>query len=1411
MSPTVRKFAVLILAFVATQAWSQVPPVNPGFPTNQSCTPGQLFDRQIGLGRVANIAYHDGWILTSNVGGGSPRWWRFTDTDDPTSFSIVNDATAEVPTDHGTHATTKLGNWVCGAWGCRVRRDAPSGQLVNELMPPSAPGEWEFGAGFTPQNQPGPAGGGLHRLYYPWALPFNWIQYGENPGQGRIWRGDELLAEWEPLADHGIAGNAILLGNYLFMVSDASMLGVVAYDISPLFDSPPGPPQFLDKLSGPFGAYIGTVWENYLLLAGGDPRNLFYVVDYSDPTNLELVTTMNLDGNPALDAGTNVPYVQVQDEFAFTRRHKINMETLTPVLELDEVGDSRPPGSASGQLDVSQYAKPIGNLLVTGAYSFSGRDGVGVWCHQASPDTRGPYVGYHIPRPGQTNYPLGAPISLVIAETLESFTIINGETVMVRPLVGEPPVPGDPVDAWVSFSHDSILTITPYEYLQPDTTYEVELVDGGIKDAAGNGMAGYSFTFSTGSSVGGGNAAPVIDSFSVSPSPTEPGSSVTLQASASDAEGESLEYRFGFGDGTPSTAWSASSSVSHSYQQAGHFEAKVQVRDLRADGSVSVVTDTRTVTVAPLPGGPLPRHSSTIAVDESRRLVWVVNPDHDSIARMDADSGARLAEIDLSAGAEPGMTAPWNLAVADDGQVWVTLRDADAVAVLDTNGGLVDRIELDYGSAPHGVAISPDGSSVFVSTHAGGQSDPGNGRLLRFDRASRNLTGELELGPTAGAIALSGDGNRAYVARFISGRHFGEIWEVDPQSMSLVESLELWRDRGRDGLSGGGSLGPGVPNYIAGLTIDPHGEWLWYTGIKMDTNRGEFFDQGTGLNLPLAHDSTVRPMLGRFDLGAGGGPAEPGVSGFSNGRIDADNADSPSAIVFSPRGDYVFAAMQGNDFVMVFDDLAIRDGGGRTSLARLGTGSAPRGLAFDASAETLWVQNFMSRDVSRIDVSAFLADGSRQFPAGEHATATGEPLGAGVAAGKRHFFFAGNHPEGDNEMSFEGYISCASCHLDGRHDGRVWDFTQRGEGLRNTTDLRGRAGMGHGNVHWTGNFDEIQDFVLDIVNEFDGGGFLPDGELPHPSLGSPNGGRSAALDELAAYVTSLARESLPRSPYRQPDGQLTAQAVNGRDVFESLDCGSCHDPLVGFTDSSLGAATLHDVGTIRTSSGTRLGQPLTGIDTPSLFGAWDGAPYFHDGSAATLEEVFVVAGGTLYQAEDAALGGGASIPPFLEINWDSTSHGSLVQFGNDGDSVTFSGVDGGSGGNGTIELRHMPGSPGTLRLRVNGAVIEDRSFTQQRTHFEWQPLRFEDVPLNAGTSNTIQVERLSASSWQSLGLDEMLVSTADDLASAAPHRVVQTLAPDDRADLLAWLRQLDGRNDQGEIVDGDLIFRDGFW
>ena len=70
-------------------------------------------------------------------------------------------------------------------------------------------------------------------------------------------------------------------------------------------------------------------------------------------------------------------------------------------------------------------------------------------------------------------------------------------------------------------------------------------------------------------------------------------------------------------------------------------------------------------------------------------------------------------------------------------------------------------------------------------------------------------------------------------------------------------------------------------------------------------------------------------------------------------------------------------------------------------------------------------------------------------------------------------------------------------------------------------------------------------------------------------------------------------------------------------LFESEGCSGCHT-LTTLTDSSDGSG-LHDVGTITPDSGSRLGGALTGIDTPTLLGAWSTAPYLHDGSEPTLQ------------------------------------------------------------------------------------------------------------------------------------------------------------------------------------------------
>ena len=110
----------------------------------------------------------------------------------------------------------------------------------------------------------------------------------------------------------------------------------------------------------------------------------------------------------------------------------------------------------------------------------------------------------------------------------------------------------------------------------------------------------------------------------------------------------------------------------------------------------------------------------------------------------------------------------------------------------------------------------------------------------------------------------------------------------------------------------------------------------------------------------------------------------------------------------------------------------------------------------------------------------------------------------------------------DTRLARDGYMSCASCHNDGGQDGRVWDLTGFGEGLRNTISLRGRAG-GQGFLHWSNNFDEVQDFEGQIRTLAGGTGLMTDAQFNAGTRSQPLGdreGRPAAPTSMRWRPTS---------------------------------------------------------------------------------------------------------------------------------------------------------------------------------------------------------------------------------------------------------------------------------------------------
>lgn len=234
----------------------------------------------------------------------------------------------------------------------------------------------------------------------------------------------------------------------------------------------------------------------------------------------------------------------------------------------------------------------------------------------------------------------------------------------------------------------------------------------------------------------------------------------------------------------------------------------------------------------------------------------------------------------------------------------------------------------------------------------------------------------------------------------------------------------------------------------------------------------------------------------------------------------------------------------------------------------------------------------------------------------------------------------------DPRLSRNGEISCATCHdpAMGWADGRVTGLGIDDQVLgRNTPTILNRAFMTR--QFWEGRAETVEMQALAPIVSAAEMDFtvwemlqLLEGIPEYVEMFEAAYGTGPTQDGVANAIASFERTILAgNSPVdRFEDGEadaLNAAEQRGRLLFHGkARCGACHSGS-NYSDEEFHMTGLvplsdSDLGRFIPSGKTR---DLHAFRTPSLRNVADTAPYFHDGGAATLEEVVAlyVAGSTM--------------------------------------------------------------------------------------------------------------------------------------------------------------------------------------
>ena len=574
--------------------------------------------------------------------------------------------------------------------------------------------------------------------------------------------------------------------------------------------------------------------------------------------------------------------------------------------------------------------------------------------------------------------------------------------------------------------------------------------------------------------------------------------------------------------------------------------------------------------------------------------------------------GKVRADERSSAVDEPDFASPLEVLLSADGaRLYVLCQQSDEVRVLDAASYAVIK-NIAVGHVPRGFSLSPDGKRLFVTNSwddtisvidTGALSviatwpvcaepssvveDRQGKRLFVANRISNDIavldaqTGveekRLVAGRGASYLALSPDGTRLYATHVYPNDSphrtapESEITVIDVARAVVVDRLPLHAIAGvfHAAISNDGRLGVVAEYHPKNLVPLAH---LEHGGAFEDTLTLFGADVGSTVEVPL--DELERYAAQPFGVAIA--PDKSRIYVTSGGSAMVTVIDVPRLLR------YIHAHPK--PFVQNLSASA------NYVVARIGVGQNPRGLTLTSDGRRLFVADRLDDTISVIDTRTNRLASTIQL--------AGPKAISALRRGEQTFYSA--------RQSFQGQIGCANCHIDSTFDGLTWDLEPDGFG-RDIVDNKLLEGVkGTEPFKWIGTNPNIPTEC---------------GPRTEKYFWRSENYDDLTLADLTVYVRSL--EPRPNR-WRLADGEQTPAQERGEAIFErardkfgkpiveSNRCSFCHSGPKGTNQK------ISDVGTRKATDNTGLfkSAPLTNIALT--------APYLHDGSARTMEEIWTV-------------------------------------------------------------------------------------------------------------------------------------------------------------------------------------------